>query len=63
MKDMTGEVCGYWYVLRFSHLDMRGRAYWTCRCGLCGMIKDIRGDNLRRGTSTKCTYCVNVVVK
>lgn len=56
--DMTGKQCGHWYVMQFSHFDKKRRAYWWCECGLCGTIKQIRGDNLRRGTSTKCIHCV-----
>lgn len=63
MKDMAGKVYGYWHVLRFSYVDKSGRAYWVCECGLCGRTEDVRGDNLRRGISTKCANCVNVVVK
>ena len=63
MKDMSGKICGHWLIIGFANLDKSGRAYWRCQCELCGTIKDIRGDNLRRGTSTKCIHCVKKVVE
>ena len=61
--DMTGKQCGYWHVISFSHLDKKQRAYWWCECELCGTVKQVRGDNLRRGMSTKCADCKKGVTK
>lgn len=59
MIDMTGQIFGHWYVLGFSYLDEKKRAYWKCKCNICGRTKAVRGDNLRRGTSTRCIHCSN----
>lgn len=58
MIDMTGQQYGYWRVLGFWNFDKKYRAYWLCQCDLCGAVKPVRGDNLRRGTSTRCIHCV-----
>lgn len=57
MIDMTGRICGNWRVLGFWNFDKKLHAYWLCECLICGNIKPVRGDNLRRGTSTKCIHC------
>ena len=61
--DMMGKQCGYWHVISVSHLDKKQRAYWWCECELCGTVKRVRGDSLRRGMSTKCADCKKGVTK
>lgn len=59
MIDISGQTFGHWHVFEFSFLDKKKRAYWNCTCDICGRTKAVRGDNLRRGTSTRCVYCSN----
>ncbi len=56
VKQMDG-MYGNWRILGKHHIDERGRVYWRCECMICGTVKPVRGDNLRRGTSTKCEQC------
>ena len=57
VKDISGQTFGKLIVIeRTNRTDPKQRAYWKCKC-LCGNIIDVRGDNLRRGGSTKCTKC------
>lgn len=50
--DLTGQRFGRLVVLRYS--DKRdGRKAWVCQCD-CGTLKEIRGEELRRGTTVSC---------
>ena len=57
MKSMKGMAIGDWIVIDFSHLDKKGRAYWKCECQICKNVYAVRGDNLRRGNSSRCLFC------
>ena len=58
IKDMTGKVFGERVVIGMTHRkDAKGRAYWECKCQICGRTIEVRGDNLRIGNSKKCSYC------
>lgn len=58
VKDMTGKTFGNLTVIELTHrTDGKGRAFWKCKCEICKRLIEVRGDNLRRGISTKCSYC------
>lgn len=59
IKDLTGQQFGHWEVLSFSFIGKNNHndAYWSCRCGLCGTVHDVRSDSLQSGGSTKCMQC------
>lgn len=60
--DLTGQIFGYNEVLYRapdyytpSDKDKKHpRSMWTCKCLLCGKIKDIRGSHLTSGTIISC---------
>jgi hypothetical protein len=52
LKDLTGQHFGRWTVLGLGERRDR-RTFWTCECA-CGTIRDVAGNNLRRGMSTSC---------
>ncbi len=55
--DITNQTFGQWTVLyRASGYIGRG-AFWICKC-ICGTIKPVNGQHLRKGRSTKCRQCV-----
>ena len=51
--DLTGKKFGEWTVLKQSDKKDKSGIYWVCQCS-CGLIKDIRGTDLRQGKTTKC---------
>lgn len=51
--DLAGMVFGRWTVVGFSHKNERGEIYWSCTCS-CGASKEVRGSELRAGTSQSC---------
>lgn len=53
LKDMTGDVCGFWTVLGFAGRDCRRNRLWLCRCA-CGKEKVVGGQHLRMGASKSC---------
>ena len=58
VKDMTGKTFGELIVIGMANrTDAKKRAFWKCKCHMCERIIEVRGDNLRRGNSTKCSYC------
>lgn len=58
VKDMTGKVFGELVVIGMTNrTDAKGRAFWKCKCSTCERTIEVRGDNLRLGNSTKCSYC------
>lgn len=58
-NDMIGKMFGYWLVLSFAGMNKRNRSMWLCQCILCNKRGIIRGNELRRGASTKCKSCRN----
>ena len=53
--DLTGQDFGYWHVIERAPNDKYGKAYWLCKCSLCGeTIKKVAGTHLRSGASTSC---------
>lgn len=60
VKNISGERFGELLVIeRTGRTDLKRRAYWKCKCLICGRFIEVRGDNLRRGASTKCCKCHN----
>lgn len=57
LKNIQGKFYGEWEVLNLSYITKNHGAYWTCRCGICGIVYDVRGDSLKSGNSTKCRKC------
>lgn len=53
LKDETGKRYGKLLVLRLSHFDCQGCAYFLCKCD-CGTKKKIWGFRLRCGEVTQC---------
>jgi len=57
-QDLLGRVFGNLSVLRFAgrRPDSRGvsRAFWLCRCSLCGREKEFEGRRLTGGRATGC---------
>jgi hypothetical protein len=49
---MIGRVCGAWTILAGSG-SKAGKLYFSCRCD-CGVIRDVRGSELRTGQSRSC---------
>ena len=57
MKNMIGKRFGHLTVIdKSGKCNAKRQVYWLCRCD-CGSMLIIRGDNLRRGTSTQCARC------
>lgn len=56
--DITGMRFGKWTVISTAKPNKTGRngATWLCRCD-CGNEVEVRGANLRRGSSTQCRDC------
>ncbi len=54
--DLTGQKFGEWTVLKRSEKATSGNYKWLCRCS-CGTEKDVDGNSLRSGKSTKCRQC------
>jgi|SRR5882724_12144428 len=44
---------GRWFVLSFSHKNVRGELYWHCKCE-CGTEKVVKGGCLLKGESLSC---------
>lgn len=53
--DLTGQRFGEWQVLGSAGSTPRGRALWLCQCR-CGVVREVRGDNLRGGGSKYCGH-------
>lgn len=51
--ELTGKTFGYWTVIRENGLTKRGTVIWECEC-VCGGIKDVPSDSLRKGKSKSC---------
>lgn len=53
LHDLTGKRFGRWSVLRFDHINERGKPYWLCKCD-CGTIKPVSTASLTSGKSRSC---------
>lgn len=61
MIDLTNERFGDWTVVEKGQTINR-KLHWICRCD-CGIVKEVRGENLRSGKSTSCGECKRVEYK
>lgn len=52
MIDLTGKPFGILTVLKYDRSE-NGVVWWLCECG-CGIIKSIRGVQLKRGKTISC---------
>lgn len=52
-KDLLGKRFGLLVVIEKGKIDINGHRYWKCQCD-CGNIKEVNGDNLRRGLTQSC---------
>lgn len=52
-KNISGKKYGAWLVIRLSHRDKGGNAYWLCKCE-CGKEKAVYLYSLTSGKSTNC---------
>ncbi len=50
--DLTGQTFGKWEVLRYLP-DRKPGTYYDCQC-LCGRVKEINGQRLRKGLDPPC---------
>ncbi len=58
-RDMTGERCGEWLVLRQAPGYVSGQdRRWVCRCS-CGAEVTVKGESLKSGGSTRCRKCAD----
>ena len=51
--DLANKTFHRLTVLKFSHIDQKGFAWWQCQCS-CGKIIDAKGVNLRNGSKQSC---------
>jgi hypothetical protein len=51
--ELTGKRFGRLTVTRFSHVDLRGRTQWVCRCD-CGTVKTFGSSALNQEHSISC---------
>lgn len=51
-KDLSGQMFGRWLVLGYAG-EPGKKGIWVCEC-TCGTIKEVLGNNLRRGQSKSC---------
>lgn len=56
MRDLTGQRFGKWTVLERRGKASSGNYKWLCRCD-CGTEREVDGNTLRNGSSTKCRHC------
>jgi len=54
-KDLSNMVFKTWKVLYREGCNKHGQAIWTCECQECGLVKDIVGFAVKRGTG--CRNC------
>lgn len=61
--DYTGKNFGGTEVLRFSHADSGGNAYWVCKCWRCKSEYTTSIHNLKRAKTCVCKKCKNVLLR
>jgi hypothetical protein len=54
-EDLAGKTYESWLVLDKNGCNKHGQAMWKCECQSCGIIKNIVGFALKRGTG--CRNC------
>ena len=54
-ENFINKIFGEWQVLYRSDVE-NNRPYWVCKCS-CGNYGNIKGSELKGGTSTQCTEC------
>lgn len=57
--NLLGQKFGKWTVIAEApslKTSYKALAIWTCQCE-CGVIKNVRADDLRNGRSTQCISC------
>lgn len=58
-KDLTGQKFNKWTVIeKATRTNEKKQVYWRVRCE-CGTIAIVRGDALRLGGSSGCSFCTN----
>lgn len=58
VKDISGQMFGNFLVIeQTGRVNAKQQKFWKCKCLICGKYYEVRGDNLRRGISTKCSVC------
>lgn len=58
IKDISGQRFGSFLVVEpTDRKNAKQQKFWKCKCLICGKHYEVRGDNLRRGVSTKCSTC------
>lgn len=56
-KNIKGQRFGNLTVLQRSpKKNAKGQVYWICRCD-CKRLLVVRGDDLRLGTTVRCSVC------
>lgn len=57
-EDLTGKTFGYLEVIKRAddHVSKSGqkKVCWMCRCKLCGTVKPVSAQDLKRGTAISC---------
>ena len=51
--DLTNKIFGNLKVIQKAP-SKSGKTYWTCKCLLCGNIKEIQTSHLTSGASQSC---------
>ena len=60
--NLEGNTFGEWKVISLAGKATSGNYKWLCECS-CGERKEIDGNSLRSGKSTKCRHCFTPVNK
>lgn len=54
---------GNWEVISLAYINKHHQKYFSCKCLVCGTIRDVRGTSLIDGTSTACSReCANNLI-
>lgn len=51
--ELTGRIFGRWSVIGSSETIFGGKRAWDCKCS-CGVVRAVRGSDLRMGKSISC---------
>jgi len=55
LTNIKGRIFGEWKVGERAP-SIGGHVRWIATCS-CGNVREVRGDNLLKGKSTKCKPC------